>query len=156
MRLLVLWMMLIFALSSLPDLDLTQLQHWLDKPHRFFIDLRDVDWNLLLSWNNPYFSIPTQAELDLYLHKIGHIIAYSTLGLLAFRCTRSIQQSFWICLLFAFSDELHQAFVPGRGSRLYDVILDTTVSMVLVYAAYWFMRPGRSRSKKKKPALNCS
>jgi VanZ family protein len=156
MRLLVLWMMVIFGLSSLPDLHVTELHKWLVEPHHYFIDVHHIRWDLLLSWSNPFFSIPTKTELDLFVHKIGHIVVYSTLGLLAYRHTRSVKKTFWICLLFACSDELHQAFIPGRGSRLYDVVLDTTVALTVVSFLSWFTRPGRSQTKKKKPALHSS
>ena len=29
-----------------------------------------------------------------------------------------------VCLLYAASDEIHQAFVPGRGPSVFDVLLD--------------------------------
>ena len=34
------------------------------------------------------------------------------------------EMSFLIALSYAFTDEIHQLFVPGRGGRLTDVLID--------------------------------
>ena len=38
---------------------------------------------------------------------------------------RYIFWGFMICVIYAVSDEVHQAFVPGRGPALKDVLIDS-------------------------------
>lgn len=34
-----------------------------------------------------------------------------------------------LCVLYAVTDEVHQAFIPGRGPRVSDVLIDTAGSI---------------------------
>ena len=44
------------------------------------------------------------------------------------RAYRSVMVTLLICIIYAASDELHQAFVPGRGAHVSDVIIDSAGS----------------------------
>ena len=67
------------------------------------------------------------------IRKLAHFTAYLILGLLimnAFRRSgvpvfKAFILSLIFCVLFAISDEVHQLFVPGRGARVVDVLIDT-------------------------------
>ena len=83
------WAMLIFALSSVPDLG-TGLGGW-----------------------------------DLVLRKLAHAAEYAVLGALLLRATARPSIAFVLGSVYAVSDELHQAFVPGRAGSPLDVALDT-------------------------------
>ena len=83
------WAMLIFALSSVPDLG-TGLGGW-----------------------------------DLVLRKLAHAAEYAVLGALLLRATARPGIAFVLGSVYAVSDELHQAFVPGRAGSPLDVALDT-------------------------------
>ena len=64
------------------------------------------------------------------------LVAPDQSGLLAHKST--FVYSFLIGLLFAFLDEFHQGFVPGRDAKLSDVALDTIgVSMALTVIGGW-------------------
>jgi len=73
-------------------------------------------------------------NLRIYLERKGaHIFEYFLLFLLAFRLfrcglqrdkTNSYHWAFLLAWLFAFSDEIHQLFVPGREGVLQDVAFD--------------------------------
>ena len=82
------WAMLIFALSSVPDLG-TGLGGW-----------------------------------DLVLRKLAHAAEYAVLGALLLRATARPGIAFVLGSVYAVSDELHQAFVPGRAGSPLDVALD--------------------------------
>lgn len=83
-------------------------------------------------------------ELNLIVvRKIAHFTEFLILGglvLNVFSCyqkitARNMIQTSIICFLYACSDEIHQAFVPGRGPGIIDVGIDTLGSMVgiLIY-----------------------
>jgi VanZ family protein len=107
-----LWMGLIFFLSAQPDL-----------PHA------PGEW------------------LDAVLKKFGHAAEYLLLFcmlLRAWRYSRSPAKALDAALLatalYAVSDELHQAFVPGRHANWYDVLIDVGLPLLL-----WRVWRGRLR-----------
>jgi len=64
--------------------------------------------------------------LDFIFKKSAHMIEF---GVLVFLLSRAYQftrpaSSFLIALSYAFTDEIHQLFVPGRGGKVSDVFID--------------------------------
>ena len=72
-------------------------------------------------------------KLNHILRKGAHFTAYMILGALVMNALcksfgigkRYIFWGFMICVIYAVSDEVHQAFVPGRGPALKDVLIDS-------------------------------
>lgn len=68
------------------------------------------------------------------LRKVGHVANYFVLGFLLFRAFRGGSKelriprwalsSFFVLVLYAASDELHQSFVSTRTASLHDVGID--------------------------------
>nr|WP_283809184.1 VanZ family protein [Tumebacillus amylolyticus] len=137
-------MALIFLMSATPDLIITQLFDYFDTPHHYLIDLHKINWHLVWSTNNPFFHLPTIFNADFWLHKVGHCIVYSVLGILCYRWTRRVLPSFWICFAYACFDELHQAFTPGRSSRWTDVVLDSVMALLFIWLYHRLQKPKRS------------
>lgn len=152
-RMVLLWMAVIFAFSATPDLQVTQLGNVFTKSHRYLIDVAHIQWDLVFSLRNPFFDIPTNLYVDFWLHKAGHCLVFSVLGLLCYRATRRVLPSLMICAGYAFLDELHQAFVPGRSSRLTDVLLDTVIAYLFIRLWHAYNRPDRAQKNAhtKKP-----
>jgi VanZ family protein len=75
------------------------------------------------------------------IRKSAHFSAYAVLGILAYRVFVTQKrvdkkQVFYLlifCILYAISDEVHQAFVPGRGPAAFDVFIDTLGSVTGIY-----------------------
>lgn len=73
--------------------------------------------------------------LDLILRKIAHITEYAVLFLLSRKAFRETDSNWsrkrvhvWaivFSVLYAFSDEYHQSFVPGRCQSIIDVGIDS-------------------------------
>ncbi len=85
-------------------------------------------------------------QWDVLLKKSGHIVAYAALGLLLVRAlhrshirlTRACLLAALIAMSYAATDELHQAFVPYRGSSVIDLGIDlvgVTVGILLAHRA---------------------
>ena len=86
-----------------------------------------------------------------FIRKTGHFVGYFVMSLLFFRAWRAtllrpnIAWAFhwagiaWILTTFVASiDEWHQAYVPGRGSSLHDVLLDSSAALAAqVIIWYW-------------------
>jgi VanZ family protein len=61
---------------------------------------------------------------DLVLRKIVHAAEYAVLGALLARATGRAGLALALGALYAVSDEVHQAFVPGRNGAPLDVAID--------------------------------
>ncbi len=103
----ILWCSVIFYLSSIPD-----LSSGLDK-------------------------LP-----DMVLRKTAHLVEYAVLTFLLWRAFVGsfkldlvwvYRLSVGISILYAISDEIHQAFVPSRGMRALDVLIDSIGAVIALW-----------------------
>jgi len=82
----------------------------------------------------------------LIIRKAGHVTEYLILGLLMSSLLHRLLQnrfvltSIIICTLYAVSDEIHQAFVPGRGPAVTDVLIDSVSAAIGVVLIFLFKR----------------
>jgi len=65
--------------------------------------------------------------LDTLIKKNGHVIAYAILTL-SYWYALGMQEgrrwlAWFLAVLYALTDELHQAFVPGRHPSIWDVLI---------------------------------
>jgi VanZ family protein len=93
----------------------------------------------ILHWLFPRTNPDGLEALHAMIRKSGHIFEYFVLGVLLFRAVRApargwnlrwAASALFLAALFAASDEFHQAFVPSRGSSVWDVLLDTCAAAV--------------------------
>jgi VanZ family protein len=98
----VVWALVIFALSSIPSLA-TGLGTW-----------------------------------DLVLRKLAHAAEFAILGALVYRWLGRAPLAVAVASAYAATDELHQAFVPGRAASPVDWAIDTAGALIGVaaYVAY--------------------
>ena len=83
-----------------------------------------------------------------YIRKSGHFLGYGALGLTWLRAWRMSFPQFRFTgdALFALlgtaviagGDELHQRFLPNRGSSPFDVLLDCCGAITMVFLAWLF------------------
>jgi len=97
------------------------------------------------------------------LRKTGHFVGYFILSLLFFRAWRAtlrqpIGRQWWLtwariawvmATLVACLDEWHQAYVPGRGSSVHDVMLDSAAALVAQIVLWLVLR-----QRENKPDLH--
>ena len=88
-------------------------------------------WLPVLAWAALIFALSSVPDLgtglggwDLALRKIAHALEYAVLGALLCRATSSPRLALLVGALYAVSDEVHQAFVPGRQGSPLDVAID--------------------------------
>jgi VanZ family protein len=113
--LVLIWMLVIFYLSSEPATASTS---------RSDIFLRAIQSVDILSLSDVSESI---------VRKSAHFIAYLILGILLFNAVReylstiklAIVTTVAIAVAYACTDEIHQLFVVGRSGQLLDVFIDT-------------------------------
>lgn len=117
----------IYFLSDIPNLHLIredQLPLW----------LKQLGKNYTIKFGTTgYFSYAISLHPDYILHKLGHIIAFGTLGIsLYWAIGYSVAWAVSLTAIAATWDEWHQHFVTGRSSRFGDVVLDILAAIVFI------------------------
>lgn len=87
---------------------------------------------IIFGSSQPAVSVSVQQDLDIFTHKIAHLLEYAILYLtfiFAFYSQRKNYPALSLAgLLFVFcfgiSDEFHQLFTPTRGPRVSDAFVD--------------------------------
>ena len=112
----------------------------------------------LLKWVFPHESMPSLLFWHKVIRKAAHVFVYFVLSLLLYRSVRGDRAGWqlrWalvavtIAACYAFVDEGHQFFVPGRNVSLRDVLLDTCSAGLAQMAMLWF--PRRPLTKASPP-----
>ncbi len=129
----ILIMLFIFLQSALPA-DLSQLESG-------FIVSRLAGWLQM-----------DEGQLSWIVRKGAHFTEYLILGVSLFLTVRDLRKrvSFWIPwaagAAYAVTDELHQAFVPGRSCELRDMLIDACGVLLGVALMYGIKRRASARS----------
>jgi VanZ family protein len=97
-------------------------------------------WAPVVLWAALIFALSSVPHLgtglggwDLLLRKLAHMTEYAILGLLLLRATGREAVAVALGAAYALTDEIHQAFVPGRHGAVYDVLIDTAGVLIGVY-----------------------
>ena len=88
-------------------------------------------WLPVVAWAGLIFILSSIPDLgtglggwDLVLRKLAHAAEFAVLGLLLVRALARPWAAFWLGSAYAVTDEIHQAFVPGRLGSPVDVAID--------------------------------
>ncbi len=88
-------------------------------------------WLPVVAWAALIFTLSSIPDLgtglggwDLALRKLAHATEYAVLGALLFRALGRELPAIAIGIAYAVTDEVHQAFVPGRLGSPLDVLVD--------------------------------
>jgi hypothetical protein len=107
-------------------------------------------WVPLVAWAGLIFALSSVPDLgtglggwDLALRKIAHAAEYAVLGVLLLRALGRAWLAVAAGVLYAVSDEVHQAFVPGRHGSPVDVAID---AVGVACGVLLWQRVGRARS----------
>ncbi len=107
------------------------LVYWSRAYHRTVSASSARLWLPVLAWAALIFALSSVPDLgtglggwDTLLRKIAHAGEYAVLGALLVRATSRAGLAFALGTLYAVSDEIHQAFVPGRMGSPVDVAID--------------------------------
>ncbi len=123
------WMRLIFHFST---------QAWGGAHTRNLIEV-------LLNAANPgllkILSLQQLELLNFLIRKLSHFTEYAVLACLGYLALslglqQPQQRALWLALvcstLYAFTDEFHQVFVPGRQAMLTDVLIDALGGLIAI------------------------
>jgi VanZ family protein len=92
--------------------------------------------------------------------KVYHFLEYSVFSFLLFLAFFKAQKDFFkknlfllsslIGIIYAYSDEFHQRFVPGRTYDLYDFLADC-LGIILIQASLWIYLGWKNRRRVAGP-----
>ncbi len=154
--LLIMWMVLIFILSS----------HTADRSS-------SVSGNILsaiLKVVYPEFRQMSADEqfivLESYqyiIRKSAHFLLFGVLGTLSVNAYKSIHiktdrlvtiLSLATCVINAILDEIHQIFVPGRSCEITDILIDSIGSLLFIFLTVYIFRCIEKRKKASADSEN--
>ncbi|MGD0963032.1 MAG: VanZ family protein [Candidatus Acidiferrales bacterium] len=119
----------------------------------------------ILHWLLPRASHNTLLAVHHVIRKAAHFVEYFIFSLLILRAIRAGRRDtrlVWalaailIVAGYACFDEFHQSFVPGRTSRISDVLLDTTGGTAAQAIAGLVLLWGHVRERQKRFDPNAS
>ncbi len=119
--LMLLWMILIFTMSSF---DATESAN---------------QSNFIVNIITNIFKIENIEVLSFIIRKLAHFTEYLILGFLTINMlnkndiSKKYLISILICIIYATSDEIHQIFVPGRACQIRDILINSIGSITGVY-----------------------
>lgn len=117
----------------------------------------------VLNWAHISLAPGTFAFLHFLLRKLAHLTEYAMFALLLYGSLSGGKEFAWrppvalrciaLAVTYSLTDELHQAFVPGRGASLADCGIDTAgavLAMLLLYAGHRIVQIRASRRAARK------
>lgn len=83
----------------------------------------------------PSAKVPNFGRFDFSVKKGAHMIGYALLANAYLKGINrnkpsSLVLAFALAIIYAASDEFHQSFVPGRGSKILDVGIDSIGALI--------------------------
>ena len=130
----ILWMVVIFCFSADRGSE--------ERTSRFLAPM--------LRWLKPDISDASLHQIQFVVRKCGHLAEYAILSAFVWRAVRpaptaaanawswkATGRTLLVIVLYAASDEFHQAFVPARDASLRDVSIDTLgggIGLALIWA----------------------
>lgn len=117
---------------------------------------RAVAWVLALAWAGFLFVQSSSSEAGSFLarlpegsDKVVHAIAYAVLAALLTYASGRPVLSVLAAVAYGVSDEVHQAFVPGRSSDVFDLLADAVGAGIGAWTAraLWRMRTVGARRR---------
>ncbi|MGE3260466.1 MAG: VanZ family protein [Bacteriovoracia bacterium] len=122
---------------------------------------RALSWLLVLAYMGLIFWLSSLTVLPVamrfpYEDKFIHAAAYAVMGFLAANAFSEgpHKKRFWLAFmvasLYGISDEIHQAFVPGRDASVWDWCADTTGAWM---GAYLYLKSEPVWRKSKRNPL---
>jgi VanZ family protein len=144
-----LWLLIIFFLSSQPGTKFNEVSK--DVTKQIIKTTEKVV--MLTDSNKPKTNLIN--KLNDVVREYAHAAVYLVLGILVMnafimsgvRGYKAFVFSLIFCILYAISDEVHQLFVPGRGTEVTDVLIDGIGALIgiglykFIFKIYYTVKP---------------
>ena len=113
-------------------------------------------WLPVFLWAGVIFALSSISQItvaefflwDFAAKKVAHLAEYAVLYALFLRATeKNWVLSFFLTMIYAATDEIHQSFVPGRNAAVYDLAFDFSGAAI---SAYVICKLRQIRPKRQK------
>lgn len=145
----ILWLLIIFFLSSQPAKKSNELSKTVTKQIIKATQKVVVPNNYIKPQRN------VTNKLNNLIRKYAHAVVYLVLGILVMNAFimsgvkgyKAFVFSFTFCFFYATGDEIHQLFVPGRWAKATDVLIDSIGALIgiglykIVFKIYHTLKP---------------
>ena len=138
----IIWMGFIFCMSNQPANISKELSQNIEK----LLNSTPIIGNILSD-------ILNSANSQFIVRKSAHIILFCFLVIYEIKKNVKISTvvSFGITFIYACIDEIHQLFIPGRGSQIRDVLIDSIGAIMgLIFINLIFMLKNRIKESYSK------
>lgn len=98
--------------------------------------------------------LPDMGWADFVFKKGAHMAGYAMLGIASYWGTRNWSSALIITILYAVTDEIHQAYVPTRNGQISDVLIDTTGAFIGFTLYHYWMEPRFVAIRQKAAVVN--
>lgn len=123
----IIWMSFIFCMSNQP----ANISKELSQNIENLLNCTPIIGNILSD-------ILNSSNSQFIVRKSAHIILFCLLSILCFMVIYEIKKnikistliSFSITLIYACIDEIHQLFIPGRGTQIRDILIDSIGAII--------------------------
>jgi len=82
-----------------------------------------------------------------YGDKLAHGVAFGLLGAFVYLASRNVWLALLLASAYGVSDEIHQAFVPGRSADVLDWLADTLGAALFIFLVRNVTRDPQSQRK---------
>jgi VanZ family protein len=143
-KLLIFLLLAIFYTSNTPGLKVTNPETWISLPA-----LKEhVTLSTIFQHESRFYQpVHFESTTEFIARKSAHITFFGLLTLLFYWNLSPIKGRYVLAVLltglYAFTDEIHQAFILNRDGRLTDVLLDTASGAILMLMVYVINRRHR-------------
>jgi VanZ family protein len=116
-----------------------------------------------LRWLKPDIPLEAIEQIHFFVRKLGHISEYAVLAVFLWRALRwginlrmkmsiLVVVVWFVCSIFAATDEFHQSFIPSRTASPHDVMIDICGAVVgltiCMMFAVWANRKSEIENRK--------
>jgi VanZ family protein len=114
-------------------------RRWSWKHPVIYLWLPTLAWMALIFYLSaqPDLPHPTRGWAELFVSSAAHMVTFAVLAVLWLRTLgghpRARLLALILTFLYAISDEVHQAFVPGRTPDLLDLLCDGAGAMIALW-----------------------
>ena len=101
-------------------------------------------------------------KLNYPVRKLAHFTEYFILAIIIYKLLFYVNKNvnliyfntILLCIMFASFDEFHQLFVSNRTGRLFDILIDTSGSLLSIIIIYLYTRNKKCKINKNDVSKN--
>ena len=141
----------IFYASNTPGIKATDPTTWVHTPS---LKPNATLGTIIVPPSDFYDPWEIDSSAEFIARKLAHFLFFGSVGLLFLLNLKPNKKAPWLAsvfaALFAFTDEIHQAFIVNRDGRIMDVVFDSLAAFLFIFIAVKIRKKRSSAIHKAK------